>query len=224
MNGWLHLRRIWRQITTTRYARAVEAELARQCAEVTRQRAEIERLRAENRALLNSILGVAGIPPLPISPRSTNPASPAGGRRPGGPALPAQSHSESARADDESVLRSPPPDTPVGEMAGACSSGNDSPGAPLPNGQGTRPRNDSLHSPASAGDAVEAQGFSPAKTNGPTGPSLLPQAVAETLSERQHASADSRLRPVAPPHRRRSWHQINRILEIESARKQVVSA
>ena len=32
--------------------------------EVARQRAEVERLRAENRALLNSLLGTAGFPPV----------------------------------------------------------------------------------------------------------------------------------------------------------------
>jgi len=48
---------IWRRVTTTPYAHALEAEVAR-------QGAEIRRLRAENRALLNSILGIAGIPPV----------------------------------------------------------------------------------------------------------------------------------------------------------------
>ena len=46
------IREIWRRITATRYTRALEAEIGR--------------LRAENRALLNSILGIAGIPPIPV--------------------------------------------------------------------------------------------------------------------------------------------------------------
>ena len=46
------IREMWRRITATRYTRALEAEVAR--------------LRAENRALLNSILGIAGIPPIPV--------------------------------------------------------------------------------------------------------------------------------------------------------------
>jgi len=46
------LRQIWQRITKTRYTHALEAEVAR--------------LRAENRALLNSILGIAGVPPLPV--------------------------------------------------------------------------------------------------------------------------------------------------------------
>jgi len=48
----ISLRTLWQRITTTRYTRALEAEVAR--------------LRSENRALLNSILGIAGVPPLPV--------------------------------------------------------------------------------------------------------------------------------------------------------------
>ncbi|MGC1830356.1 MAG: hypothetical protein WA663_08085 [Candidatus Acidiferrales bacterium] len=46
------LREMWRRFSPARYTRALEAE--------------VERLRAENRALLNSILGIAGIPPIPV--------------------------------------------------------------------------------------------------------------------------------------------------------------
>ncbi len=45
----------------SRYVRSLEAQ-------VTRERAEIERLRAENRALLNSLLGTAGVPPVEAPP------------------------------------------------------------------------------------------------------------------------------------------------------------
>jgi hypothetical protein len=44
-----------------RYVRSLEAQVAR-------ERAEIERLRAENRALLNSLLGTAGVPPVEAPP------------------------------------------------------------------------------------------------------------------------------------------------------------
>jgi hypothetical protein len=44
-----------------RYVRMPEAE-------IERGRAEIERLRAENRALLNSLLGTAGVPPIEAPP------------------------------------------------------------------------------------------------------------------------------------------------------------
>jgi len=70
----MNLAEIWRRLTTTRRARSLEAELARERAanaeqgtEVARQGAEIIRLRAENRALLNSILGIAGVPPVSAS-------------------------------------------------------------------------------------------------------------------------------------------------------------
>jgi hypothetical protein len=41
---------LWHWLTTSRYTRALEGEVAR--------------LRAENRALVNSLLGTAGVPPL----------------------------------------------------------------------------------------------------------------------------------------------------------------
>jgi len=42
----------WRWLTTGRYTRTLEAE--------------VERLRTENRALLNSLLGTAGFPPIEV--------------------------------------------------------------------------------------------------------------------------------------------------------------
>jgi len=168
---------MWQRITRTKYTRDLEAEVARQRAELDRQRAELDRLRAENCALLNSILGIAGIPPLPISPGSTS-------RRPGGPVLPAQSHSESARADDESTFRPPPPAKDSAGQKGLPGprqgepGRSDSMGGHLPVEQRSRPRNDSRLSVPHVRPLVRRGG----------------------------------------PLRRRSWHQINRILEIESAR------
>ncbi|MGH9563920.1 MAG: hypothetical protein ACRD3S_20905 [Terracidiphilus sp.] len=81
-------RKIWRRVTSTRGRRALEAEIARMQADVAQHEAEIARLRGENRALLNSILGIAGIPPVFTSsaevPRShpspqSGPAAPATG-------------------------------------------------------------------------------------------------------------------------------------------------
>lgn len=60
----MSLHEIWRRATTSRYTRALEAGVERRDLELARERAEILRLRAENRALLNSILGIAGIPPV----------------------------------------------------------------------------------------------------------------------------------------------------------------
>jgi hypothetical protein len=63
--------KIWRTMTTTRLTRAIEDEilphLRAQNAELIRVRSENDRLRAENRALLDSILGIAGIPPVIVA-------------------------------------------------------------------------------------------------------------------------------------------------------------
>lgn len=110
-----------RNLTATRYTRSLEAEIAR--------------LRAENRALLNSILGIAGVPPITVS---TDEA----GREP--------------RAADTSVI--------------------------------------------AAGSGLDAAG----------------------IARLKGISARNGTRRVAPcggaPVRRRSWHQINQALEIDSAR------
>ena len=53
-----------RRAFTSRYVRLLEDEVARERAETDRERAEISRLRLENRALLNSLLGTAGVPPV----------------------------------------------------------------------------------------------------------------------------------------------------------------
>ena len=70
----MQIAHIWRRLTTTRRARTLETELARervanaeQGIEIGKQDGEIARLRAENRALLNSILGIAGVPPVSAS-------------------------------------------------------------------------------------------------------------------------------------------------------------
>ncbi|MGD0544168.1 MAG: hypothetical protein ABSB65_07135 [Candidatus Acidiferrales bacterium] len=110
---------LWRQITVTRYTRALEAEVVR--------------LRAENRALLNSILGIAGVPPITV-----------------------------------------PDSVAIGNVSGTFSGASRTVGQSSPNKQPL----------ASRGD-VKTQGA---------------------------ASA-------APPARKRSWHQIYRKLELDSARK-----
>ena len=51
----------WREGMRSRYVRLLEAE-------IERERAEIERLKTENRALLNSLLGTAGVPPIEAPP------------------------------------------------------------------------------------------------------------------------------------------------------------
>jgi hypothetical protein len=89
------IRQFLRRITRTRYARALETDLARVLKENSR-------LRNENRGLLNSILGIAGIPPVyPDSaeePRSflsarAGPEAPASG-----PVSPSREHRSEADA------------------------------------------------------------------------------------------------------------------------------
>jgi hypothetical protein len=46
------------------YVCLLEDELRRSREDVARERAEVARLRLENRALLNSLLGTAGVPPV----------------------------------------------------------------------------------------------------------------------------------------------------------------
>lgn len=51
------IRQFVQNLLASRYVALLEAEVAR-------ERAEVERLRAENRALMNSLLGTAGVPPV----------------------------------------------------------------------------------------------------------------------------------------------------------------
>ena len=53
-----------RQALRTRYVRLLEDELARERGEIDRLREEIVALCAENRAVVNSLLGTAGVPPI----------------------------------------------------------------------------------------------------------------------------------------------------------------
>jgi len=124
------LRDIWRRWTATRYTRLLEAEVAR--------------LRAENRALLNSILGIAGIPPVTV-------------------AMPSGSESEQ--------------------------------------------------------QPVHASGLGAHPEQKRATPPFL--ARSARASQLRNAAGGARCvgPPGAGPVRRRSWHQVNRALEIDSARK-----
>lgn len=116
------IRRILGRWTATRYTRLLEAEVAR--------------LRAENRALLNSILGIAGIPPIPV-------AAP--------------------------------------ELA--------------------------------SGEGLQSTSIEAKSGLDRAGVGRLAAATERAASSRNGSS------PIVGPLRRRSWHQINRALEIDSARK-----
>jgi hypothetical protein len=150
------------------------------------------RLRAENRALLNSILGIAGIPPILREGLQDRPplvlADEPGISEPPLPSsvsLPTKCHSESAAADDESRSTPPHPSSMAAEK--------NSPGP-------QRPRNDIPPHSSSP------QSFPPPSPHSPV-PSSAP------------ASSTPQRRQLAAPQRRRSWHQIMRTLEFESGKK-----
>ncbi len=133
----MKIRKIWRHIAswachrlTTRYTRVLEDTLAR-------ERAEADRLRAEIRALLNSILGIAGVPPILAS------------------------------------------------------------SAPLPRSQ-------------------------PTMASGQEAPASRPVPPVDAEAKPARKTAPGTL-AVAGPLRRRSWQQITRMLEFESAKKQSVA-
>jgi hypothetical protein len=179
----MNLRNIWRRITTSQRTR--EASAQRECAlkeEFARRTHALESqillLRAENRALLNSVLGVAGIPPIMVT---DPPASPSHGR-----------HSEERR-DEESLFVSP-------DCLGAEPKRD-------PSGLKSSPQDD-----GEMGDSVMPSGAaSPSAIAG--------HNSAVPLRKRyRHAAAGNDGRIVAPM-RRRSWHQIYRMLEFESSRR-----
>jgi len=183
---------LWRRLTTTRYARALEAELAleravisrldavvaQQGAEINRQDAEIARLRDENRAMLNSILGIAGVPPLPASPNDA--------------------------AAVQASLHVSAPLSSTGNPACATSNTQQNRASPAPN--------------TIAGDFCTA-GVSPAPLH-----SNSSSPVARTTTCSQSRPRANSAPHVAAPMRRRSWPQINRLLEFESAQKEQPAA
>jgi len=133
----MKLQEIWGRLVATNYTRALEREVAR--------------LRAENRALLNSILGIAGVPPIVVA------------------------------ADDTAA--------PVAVELGLAKPD----------------RAQGVVSPTTAGSAKSARSES--------------ASASDVRHVGQRASTQRGLKRVAAPMRRRSWHQIYRMLEIDAARK-----
>jgi len=94
-------------------------------------------------------------------------------------------------------------------------------GGHLPVEQRNRPRNDSpqLNDNAAARDSsVGARYIVPGDDAWRDAAHSSPSAAKTQTKTAGETPALQKARSVAPPHRRRSWHQINRILEIESAR------
>jgi hypothetical protein len=126
----MNFRELLGRAMSSKYTRAMEAEVVR--------------LRAENRALLNSILGIAGVPPVVVAENDVSPAPGAARLR-----------------------------VPAGKAA--------------------------------------------ARTN--TASSAAPPQSAALRNNVVSSAAQK----TVPPMRRRSWHQIYRMLEINSARKKDAS-
>jgi len=154
----MSLRELWHRLTTAPYTHAPEAERAE-------MRAEIDRLRAENRALLNSILGIAGLPPI-VVPAPAHSFSP-------------DENSPSRKGGTVDPHASPRPDKP----------------------ESSSPR------PSLSSDLR----LSPEK------PPMI--AAPAARFPRRSASPAPRAVPSVFPPRRRSWQQVNRMLEIQSGRK-----
>ncbi len=133
----MKLQELWRRLFRANYTSVLEREVAR--------------LRAENRALLNSILGIAGVPPIVVS------------------------------ADDPAAAIA------VDFNLNKAASGAGSP----------------TEAERGAGKPVVVQSV----------------AAAGTTLQRNRAGNDRGTKSVAPPLRRRSWHQVYRMLEIDAARK-----
>ena len=131
------VRELWGRLFRAKYTSALERDVAR--------------LRAENRALLNSILGIAGVPPIVVSADDTG----------------------AALAVDFTVNK-------------AATGGSSPTGVER-----------------SAGKPVAVQDAS----------------TAAASQIRNTAPVERAMKSVATPMRRRSWHQVYRMLEIDAARK-----
>jgi hypothetical protein len=151
----MHLRKLWERLTTN----SISLELER---EVARMRAENTRLRAENRALLNSILGIAGIPPIIV-------------------------HTPEEALMNDVAPANVPRDSSVNALNAASSD-------PFP--ALTRPD----------------------KPANPKPESVIPSRGPRLVGTRRNLRHNGTQLNSSPP-RRRSWQQINRMLELESARK-----
>ena len=215
------LHKIWHRLTTTRYVRTLEADLALERAviarldaaiaeqgiEIAKQDAEIARLRAENRALLNSILGIAGVPPLPATEADL--AAVQSSLRAASISSVGARHAVPERATS----------THVPSVHNRATAGSASPAAALANGT-IQPSSIAGH-----GSAVPLVTDTPAADFRTAGVSPAPLPLVAKQARGAPVANHSRSRAnqtqhVAAPTRRRSWPQIHRLLEFESAQKE----
>jgi len=203
----ISIRTLWQRITTRRDTHAREACAPVECAlreEVARQCAELTRLRAENRALLNSILGIAGVPPLPVDRDAF---------------VEPQLYPERA-AHRTADVDSAPSYTPVIPRPRSSMAEESAVGSEMQKQIPRRPQ-DGLsrvrfqdsggvrRTPETGDDSAVSDGSgSPSSFDG--------RPPRRTAPLQSHSVA---MKTVAVPMRRRSWQQINRMLEFDSARK-----
>jgi len=187
----MFIRKVWQQITTRGQTREIDAAAQRECAlrdEFARRvhglESQILLLRAENRALLNSVLGIAGIPPIMVAEA---------------PKLFAPGASQIS-PPIESMAATSGSDVPK-----ACVAEGDVPGMR----DAATPQIDGAGSPPGE-DIAPRRGASPSMIAGHSG------AVPLRGQKRARGADPGR---IVTPMRRRSWHQIYRMLELESTRR-----
>jgi len=259
------VRELWQGMTVSRRTREREAaaqrenaqrenslrdEFARRVqaleAQIAQAHAENCRLRAENRALLNSVLGIAGIPPVIVAdppPAAGKPDLPFVGAQhavPGADAWRNAAHTQPAshgrhseeRSDEESLLVSP------GSLDAKPKRGFSSLIETAP--QVRCQDSSEVHRTPATGDDG-AVGGHPAPNAMASPSTVAGRSIATPLQDEtplastplgtNSAPPQKQLRPgrtaprprndanVIAPIRRRSWHQIYRILEFKSSRR-----
>jgi hypothetical protein len=176
----MHLRQIWQRLTTSRHTRTLEAFALVEHA----LNEEIARLRAENRALLNSILGIAGIPPILVSP--------------------AEAATEAAMLSTFLHASAAPRSAGVSPPDSSSTDGNENHRLQAVAANSAPPRPDKPESTAPTRARLSASPAAP-RRSAPPRPGRFNGQPQQNIS----------------PMRRRSWQQINRMLEFESARKKL---
>ena len=212
IRGPMPIRMLLQRLITTPRKREREAAAQRECAlrqDFARRTHALESqillLRAENRALLNSVLGIAGIPPIMVTDPAELPFAPATPRD-----LYGGAHTSALSSRQRAEVW---PD----EGSAFCV-GDDA--------QKQIPRTAS-RAPEKLGNSNSARDFAQDADGGSRSAGVPPANPSDASADptgRQDAGAmkaphaRNRDRIIAPM-RRRSWHQIYRMLEMESSRR-----
>ena len=229
----MFLLEIWRRITTSRRTREREAAANRENAEresalregiarrthaleaqIAQAHAENCRLRAENRALLNSVLGIAGIPPVIVA----EPAAAA--RKPAVAGVPELSHVGAQHAVPGAHAWRDALNSPTAPPSHSRHTEEPREQEPLFDSTGgleAKPERGPSLPTVAQDDGVMADTVAP---NGPASPSSVAGHSSAVPLQKQSRRTSAQKDPHAiAPIRRRSWHQIYRMLEFESSRR-----